>query len=626
MAKESATQASVERGTVQGESRWVPQPWSRWALLAGLMWSVLMALAFPLPGLAPRPGNEPTSGWGAVHVWCQGGIWPLALLAWVPLAMLVSRASRDSSVRVGRMSVWYAVGTLAFWAFEQWWVSRISAVGYVPFVALMACYGGLHCWGGLRIARRTGAARYGVILFAAWVLAVDVFRGEIALKGYPWYLAGHPLIRWGPGASMASLWGAYGVSFAVLLVSLGLGWMVVRREARLGGMVAIGFGVLMGVPAMLMKRSGDAAPPQIVTVGLIQTNVAQNVKMGWGPEEQFKEWQTLEAMTARAATPMVGLIVWPETMMPGMAIDDASVKAMKDAQIYYNVKTAEGEQKLAAAAFADRLREVQKELNVPIVVGEEGFDNLRFEEVPGGIDVKYDARYNSAFVVQNGKVEGARYDKLHLTPFGEEMPYISSVEWLERLLLSFAARGMKFDLAEGKRPVRLLPQVKMTAPGSGQAKVESLGTSVMPIATPICFEIADSALVRSLVQATTPSMPLPTAMIVTITNDGWFGDSDMTRRQHTQLARWRAAELGLPVLRAANTGDSGGFDAWGQPIAAMHLPPAPRSREEGIAIMQVPTYTVQTLYARIGNALAWVIGAIGVGACAWTWKRTKLET
>lgn len=618
--------AATESGTPDGEpargSRWVPGRWSRWALLAGVVWSAIFALSFPLPGLAPRPGNEPTGGWEAVHVWCQGGIWPLALVAWIPLAMLVAAGAKDASAKVGRVSLWFAIGTLAFWAFEQWWVSRISAVGFVPMIMYLALFGWLHCWGAWRIARKWSGRAWMILLMAAWVLAVEVFRGEVAMKGYPWYLPGHPLIRWGPGASLASLYGAYGVSLIVLLISLGLGWVLWSRS-RLPVVVAFAVGVVLCLPALAMKRVGTTAPPQIVTIALIQTNVPQDIKMGWGPEQQFKEWQTIEAMTARAATPVVGLIVWPETMMPGMAIDDASVKAMRDAQIYYNVKTPEGEQKLAAHAFADRLRAVQKELNVPIVVGEEGLENLRFEEVPGGIDVKYDKRYNSAFVVQNGKVEATRYDKLHLTPFGEEMPYISKVKWLERLLLNFGARGMSFDLSEGRKPVRLLPIVRMTASGSGQPKEEALGWSVMPIATPICFEIADSSLVRSLVQATTPSMPLPTKMIITITNDGWFGDSDMTRRQHVQLARWRAAELGLPVLRAANTGDSCGFDAWGTPIAPQPLPAAPRSREEGMCIIQVPTYTVDTVYAKMGNTFGWILAGIGAAAFAWSWKRAN---
>jgi apolipoprotein N-acyltransferase len=413
---------------------------------------------------------------------------------------------------------------------------------------------------------------------------------------------------------------------AVLLLSLGLGWVIrgfITHQSKQPGALSTAFGALFFLPVAFLTRHPTAAPSQVATIALIQTNVPQDLKMGWGPEQQFKEWQTIEAMTARAAQPAVGLIVWPETMMPGITIDDASVKAMKDAQIYYNVKTPEGEQKLAAHAFADRLRAVQQELKIPIIVGEEGIENLRFVQVEGGIDKQYDQRFNSAFTVQDGKVDALRYDKLHLTPFGEEMPYISKIKWLKRLLLSFGAQGMKFDLAEGRKPVRLLPRVKLSGPGSAQASPDAMGTSVMPIATPICFEIADSSLVRSLVQSTTPSMPLPTTMIITITNDGWFGDSDMTRRQHVQLARWRAAELGIPVLRCANTGDSCGFDAWAKPIAPQGLPPAPRSREEGICMLQVPLYSVKTLYSTIGNALGWAFGAFGAISFALTFRKSS---
>lgn len=609
-------------------SRWIPSTLSRWALAAGLVWSLLSALAFPLPGLAPRPGNEPTSGWPAFQVWIQGGIWPLAILAWVPLSILVNRTLQQSSTRPARTAAWYALGCAAFWAFEQWWVSRITAVGYLPMVLYLSIFAWLQCWGATRIALRCRQNVAVPILVAVWVITVEVFRGEIAMKGYPWYLPGHPLINWGPVASLASLYGAYGVSMIAVCLSVSLGWFLCRPSQvhRRSGLIGVGLAVLATIPALFLKRHANLPPPQIVRVALIQTNVPQDIKMGWGPEQQFKEWQTLESMTARAAGPTVGLIVWPETMMPGLGIDAESVKAMRDAQIFYRINAAEGEQKLAAHAFADRLLAVQQELNTPILVGEEGFDKLRFDTVEGGIDIKYDKRYNSAFMVQDGKVDVSRYDKLHLTPFGEEMPYISGIKWLERLLLSVGARGMSFDLSEGQRPVRLLPRARVSVAGSFKFEPDNMATTVVPIATPICFEIADSSLVRSIVQTTTASMPRPTMMIVNITNDGWFGDSDMTRRQQVQLARWRAAELGLPVLRAANTGDSCGFDAWGQPLPPVPLPPAPRSREEGICLIEVPLYANATLYARIGNSIGWVVGAIGCIALGMTWRKKPLAT
>lgn len=629
MQTDAATDSGLP-GSPSGAKRrrWIPGRWSAWALAAGAAWSVLMGLAFPLPGRMPSPGNEPSGGMAVFWVWCMDGVWPCAVLAWAPLALLVLKTSRQGAgeVKPGRLGLWFAIGTLPFWGFEQWWVARISSVGYFPMIMYLAAFNWLNVWGAVRIARRCDKLSGLAVILAAWILAVEVFRGEIAMKGYPWYLAGHPLIRFGPTASLASIYGAYGVSFVVLTVSLSLGMLLASvkeafASARTQGMVGLIVAVVAIAPAMVMKRGSDAAPGQIVRVALIQTNVPQDLKMSWGPEEQFKEWQTLEAMTARAVGPKVGLIVWPETMMPGMAIDAKSVQAMRDAQLFYRVQTPDGEQKLSAHAFADRLVEVQKELNTPIVVGEEAFEGLRFDTVQGGIDTKYDRRFNSAFVVQDGKVEPRRYDKVHLTPFGEEMPYISNFKWLERLLLGIGARGMKFDLSEGAKPERLLPRVRMWAPGSAQLTPDGMGLSTMPIATPICFEIADSSLVRSMAQATTKSMPLPTKMIISITNDGWFGDSDKTRRQHVQLARWRAAELGLPTLRAANTGDSCGFDAWGRPIAPIPIPPAPRSRDEGIAILEVPLREVDTVYGRMGNAVGWVILAWGAGVCAMTFRR-----
>jgi len=93
--------------------------------------------------------------------------------------------------------------------------------------------------------------------------------------------------------------------------------------------------------------------------------------------------------------------------------------------------------------------------------------------------------------------------------------------------------------------------------------------------------------------------------IVNLTNDGWFGISTGPY-QHLQQARMRAIEEGLPVVRAANTGISAVVDPMGRIVARLGL------GIEGVLDASLPAAIAPTVYARIGNISAAVLGAIAL--------------
>ena len=133
-----------------------------------------------------------------------------------------------------------------------------------------------------------------------------------------------------------------------------------------------------------------------------------------------------------------------------------------------------------------------------------------------------DAFYNSAFLVSSAG-EVARYDKRHLVPFGEYVPFRGVFGWMDKL----ARNAGEYRPAD--RTVLL--------PWAG----EQIGMS-------ICYEVVFPSEVAALVQR-------GATVLVTITNDAWYGDTSAPW-QHFRAARFRAAENRRPLLRAAITGVS----------------------------------------------------------------------
>ncbi|MEZ5331579.1 MAG: apolipoprotein N-acyltransferase [Thermoanaerobaculia bacterium] len=185
-----------------------------------------------------------------------------------------------------------------------------------------------------------------------------------------------------------------------------------------------------------------------------------------------------------------------------------------------------------------------------------------------------DGYRNSVFVIGPDGPTG-RYDKRHLVPFGEYVPGWAPIgETLARNIGSFVP---------GREPTLL--------PWAG----EELGVAV-------CYEIVFPTEVAATVQR-------GATMLVTVTNDAWYGDT-AAPWQHLAAARFRAAELHRPVLRAAITGVSAIVDARGGLQAVLGV------GEEGVLRGDVPGRSERTLYSRAPRAPVWASGVLWLGLVA----------
>jgi apolipoprotein N-acyltransferase len=512
------------------------------ARAVGAKRAALAALAGALSVLAFAP----------VHAWPVLFV-TFAALLWLLDGCHAAHGERTARLRcAGLIGFWFGFGYFLaglYWIAEAFLVEPWRHGWLIPFVMTAMPAGmALFFAAAAAIAMvlwRPGPARV-FALAIAFGLA-EFARGHV-FTGLPWNLIGNALTANGPMLQLAALFGVYGLSLlAVLLFASpaaifapegsGLaagGW----RPACFAGVALLGlaFGYAWG-----SRRLAEADVPSTdVTLRIVQANVDQANK--WRPEnsaEIFTEYLDLtkggESSPSGSTRETPGLdgidlVIWPETAVPFLLSDSSeALLAIADA-------LPERTLLLAGSVRLVELRDAQGHL------------------LPRRV-------YNSLLVIDDkGQLLG-HYDKIHLVPFGEYLPFQDLLERLGVMQLTGVRGG--FTAGTGPRLVEI--------PGA-------------PAASPlICYEIIFPDDVADL-----NNRP---GWLLNLTNDAWFGTS-AGPHQHFDQARTRAVEQGLPVVRAANTGISAIIDPYGRVVAELGL------GEEGVVDGKLPRALPPTLFAR----------------------------
>jgi apolipoprotein N-acyltransferase len=193
--------------------------------------------------------------------------------------------------------------------------------------------------------------------------------------------------------------------------------------------------------------------------------------------------------------------------------------------------------------------------------------------------------FNAAMLFTDHGEEHQTYRKIHLVPYGEYLP-------LRRFMPEFVENLIPGDLAVGRgRTVFTLPQ------------------PALRFGTLVCFEDTDGDLTRDFVKQ-------GAQLLVNITNDSWFGESEGAE-QHLANARLRAVEERRPLLRCTNSGVTAWVDTKGR-VDRWLTPFLPGFVSRVIA---VPSPTPPTFYARNGDWVAWLSFPIAAAALLWRWRR-----
>lgn len=509
---------------------------------------------------------------GALHAaaFIDDAAWPIAIAALAGIATLAARAARDTTS-------WRAAfaGARAGFAFGLGWfltgiswiyislhtygqmAAPIAAMGTFLLAAYLALYPALACAAFAAFRRRFAPkAASSIAAFAAlWALS-EIGRGTI-LTGFPWLASGYAQVG-GPLAGFAPLLGVYGVSFAAALVAATLmaaaGGMGRGDQPRAWVTLLLVVGVpLAGAGLARIDWSTPSGAP--ISVRLLQGNIAQDVKF---VEARFDETVAvyLKSIEAKPAD----LIVLPETAFPKFLADlpdRVTERLVRDAHTAH-----------AAIAFG-----------VPIAESRRRYFNSVIALVP--------ASSPQPPFAAAGRDSTQRYDKSHLVPFGEFIPF--GFRWFVDL--------MKMPLGD------------FTRGATDQKPMLLAGNKV---AFNICYEdLFGEEIIRQAGDAN---------ILINVSNVAWFGDS-MALPQHLAISRMRAIETARPMLRATNTGMTAAIDPHGKVMGQL----APFTT--GSLDVTVQGMQGATPYIRFGNApVALLIAILLAWVAALAWRRTHAIT
>ncbi len=383
----------------------------------------------------------------------------------------------------------------------------------------------------------------GPALALLWSLA-EYARGHL-FTGFPWNLPAYAF-SFSPELSQgASVLGAYGLSLLVLIAAVGPALLWGPRRDRSRTRVSIGL-ISLFLPMAIWGAgavriaTATATVDKTVVVRLVQGNIPQKDK--WAPElrashiARYLELSKSRTSDRRAPDLPKGtaptVIIWPETAVPGFLAQNRDLRHA------------------LAAVVPD---------GGTLVTG-----------APSVTDSGPRRPYNSLIAITADGLVSARYNKVHLVPFGEYVPFRSWLS-LPRVVQSFT------DFAAGTSREPL--------------EIAGLGL-ISPL---ICYEIIFPGEVNEAA-----GDPAPRALL-NLTNDAWYGKSSGPY-QHLAISRMRAIEEGIPLIRVANTGISGIYDPFGYPV--VQIPLGETGTADGYLPMRVEN---STIYSRYGDGVYLII-------------------
>jgi len=539
---------------------------SAWLLVA--LSALLQILIFPLPGL-----------------------YILSWFALAPLILAVLHARPageleiDGSVKLRAASpgqaflLAYVCGVLWF-AGTCYWIfgtmrqfggmsTPLALLALFLFCLYLGLYLGLF---GLLLGLMAGPGRdYRRALVAAPFLWVATELARTRITGFPWNLLGTAQVDNVPLCRIATWTGVYGISAEIVLVNVAVAAaFLVPRQKRAALLVA-------ALAAAAVLQSGQLVEPPPAVGNREALLVQQNIPIAvrWPPDyfdrtlndltsltlksvaDSAAQSSTGQASSGQFSTTKPDLIIWPESPAPFYTNDPR---------------------------FRTAISEMARRAGTWVVTGSIG-------TAPATKSGTHELIFNSAVIVSPTGEWTGRYDKVHLVPFGEYLPFPS--------LFSFAG-GLSKEVGEFE-------------PGGSRVPLDATDEKLGVF---ICYESVFPDDVRQFAGQ-------GAQVFVNISNDGWYGDSGAWS-QHVNQTRMRAIENERWVLSAANTGLTGSIDPYGRMVVR-----APRKDRTTLVAPYALTY-VTTFYSRHGDWFAMLCAIISLGALverfAFSKNRKKVDS
>jgi apolipoprotein N-acyltransferase len=541
----------------------------RWA--AAVLSAGLLELPFPLAGPMPP--------WRSVFAW-----FGLAPLIWA-----VAKASEDAERPLRRAflmayvcgALWY-IGN-CYWIYATMNIHGgltpfVSALLLVGFSLVLGGYFGLFGLGLAVVRRRFGL---GWALVAAPFLWVTVELAGARITCVPWDQLGYSQVDNGLAIAMGPYVGVYGVSFILVVANAVLIGQLSKREiasasrvsqtllAALGVLAVLGSIIAGGVGTEIPRHNQNTIAPVTATAVLVQPNLDVTADNDWDGTDwtqhiaEFTKLGGEECKTYLAGIPQTGapqseivcpphpthpdLVAWPEAPAPFSQADPQ---------------------------FQQAMGQIARTEQAPLVVGGVGKD---WDGDEGWHD------YNSAMLFKPDGSYMGRYDKIHLVPYGEYIPFKNYLTFAHKLT------GKVSDFSRGRdRLVFRIPDQEGT--------VRRYGIF-------ICYEAVFADEVREFARN-------GAEVLVNISDDGWYGDTSAPW-QHLNMARMRAIENRRWILRDTNTGVTAAIDPYGRVRQSI-----PRHAVDALPA-EFGFRDDETFYTEHGDVFAWICSLMAVGAAGW---------
>jgi apolipoprotein N-acyltransferase len=311
---------------------------------------------------------------------------------------------------------------------------------------------------------------------------------------------GHPWLVFAPYLGLAPLFGVPLFSFMSYLIMFQI-LKLIKTKSLDGFICALLAVFIIGNFAFPIKYKSN--PDNTLNVRMVQANIGNFLKVSSESGDFQALNQVLQQffeMSIRPSDQPLDLIIWPETAYPRLL----SSQMMKTSSLY------------APRLAQETIQASRSELFIG------GYDQIAQSFVPSNF---FETEYNSAFHFnQNGVLKNV-YHKRVLIPFGESLPFGPFNRFLSSYIsnISYFAKGENYTLFQTQNQI--------------------------PFISVICYEILFSNFVRDFLN----SLDRHPLFMINLTNDSWYGDT-AEPYQHLFLAKWRALEFNLPILRMTNTG------------------------------------------------------------------------
>ncbi|HUV41547.1 MAG TPA: apolipoprotein N-acyltransferase [Sedimentisphaerales bacterium] len=462
-----------------------------------------------------------------------------AALAWVAMVPFILISS--SPIKTRHLVIIAYVVSACYWLGNLYWIAPVTTAGWLAFCLYTALL-----WPLLLLLLRYCANRGIPFLLAVPVLVVVVENLQgLFLGGFFWRFLAHSQYANISLIQIADISGAAGLSFLIAMVNALIAELIIaaaqKRIFKVAPLLKTACVAAAVLAAVAYGRWRIGQTDEFIepgpTVAAVQSNVPQSVKRSFQAGDQIFQ-QLLEKSNA-CANAGASLIVWPETMV--QAILDQRVLMLLDTSHSYKV--------------FDRLLSDHAKDTAFILAGAYG-GTLRINP-DDTVDLA--SRYNSAFLYgPQGHQMPKQYNKIHLVPFGEVVPFKKTFPGLYEVLMKFTPYNYDYSLDYGTEYTVF--EVANVPPDPSR----TYKFGVM-----ICYE--DTVPVIAAKLALGPDKNKRLHWLVNISNDGWFVRFDNGKikpatelAQHTAVCVFRAVENRLAVLRSVNTGISCLIDTVGR--------------------------------------------------------------